>query len=214
MDSSMGSQGTVRSRRSWQVSLADLCFLVLAAGLASGVVRGAREVWGTGLGQWGTWLFWDPIGRTVGLAVEVASIWLALILVRDILRQVRGHRSGMGSGSGRAPGDDGLARPCDRAPAGLHHAGVASPRGGLRDVSGPRRRARRDLSGERDARPHLRDPDNHRRRTRHGRRDEPAASVSGTGAALLAVRPAGRPGRRLVHGTTGRLVVAHPATSS
>ena len=55
-------------------------------------------------------------------------------------------------------------------------------------------------------------PDNHRRRTRHGRRDEPAASVSGTGgAALLAVRPARRPGRRLVHGTTGRRVHAHPA---
>ena len=31
----------------------------------------------------------------------------------------------------------------------------------------------------------------------------PRASPA-TGAALLAVRPAGRPGRRLVHGTTGR----------
>ena len=117
---------------------------------------------------------------------------------------------GRGSGSGRAPGDDGLARPCDRAPAGLHHAGVASPRRGPREVPGPRRRAR-GLWRERDARPHLRDPDNHRRRTRHGRRDEPAASVTGTGAALLAIRPAGRPGRRLVYGTTGRRVDAHPA---
>ena len=104
MDRPMGSQGTVGSRRSWQVSLADLCFLVLAAGLASGVVRGAREVWGTGLGQWGSWLFWDPFGRTVGLAVEVASIWLALILVRDILRQVRGPRSGGGPGRVRLLG--------------------------------------------------------------------------------------------------------------
>ena len=61
---------------------------------------------------------------------------------------------GRGSGSGRAPGDDGLARPCDRAPAGLHHAGVASPRRGLREVPGPRRRARISMR-ERDARPHL-----------------------------------------------------------
>ena len=97
MDSPVGSQGTVGSRRSWQVSLADLCFLVLAAGLASGVVRGVREVWGTGLGQWGSLLVWDPIGRTAGLAVEVAAIWLALIL-RGILRQVRGLRSGGGPG--------------------------------------------------------------------------------------------------------------------
>jgi hypothetical protein len=100
MDSPMGSQGTGGSRRSGQVSLADLCFLVLAAGLAAGVVRGAREVWGTGLSRWGS-NGWSPTAhfeRTAGLAVEVASIWLALILARGILRLVRGPRSGGGPG--------------------------------------------------------------------------------------------------------------------
>jgi hypothetical protein len=96
MESPIGSQGTEGSRRSGQVSLADLCFLVLAAGLAAGVVRGAREVWGTGLSRWA----WPPdtFARTPGLAVEVASIGLALILARDILRLVRGPRSGGGPG--------------------------------------------------------------------------------------------------------------------
>src|SRR5262249_8997956 len=75
MDSPMGSQGTGGSRRSGQVSLADLCFLVLAAGLAAGVVRGAREVWGTGLSRWGS-NGWSPTAhfeRTAGLAVESGS---------------------------------------------------------------------------------------------------------------------------------------------
>ena len=100
MDSPMGSQGTGGSRRSGQVSLADLCFLVLAAGLAAGVVRRAREVWGTGLSRWGSngWSPTDHFERTAGLAVEVASIWLALILAHGILRLVRGPRSGGGPG--------------------------------------------------------------------------------------------------------------------
>src|SRR5262249_13726223 len=99
-ESPMGAQGTGGSRRSGQVSLADLCFLVLAAGLAAGVVRGAREVWGTGLSRWGS-NGWSPRARfegPAGLAVEVASIWLALILARGILRLVRGPRSGEGPG--------------------------------------------------------------------------------------------------------------------
>jgi hypothetical protein len=97
MESPMGSQGTGESCRRWQVSLADLCFLVLAAGLAAGVVRGAREIWGTGLSRWGSW---SPLenGRPAGVAVEVASIWLVLILARGILRLVRGPRSGGGPG--------------------------------------------------------------------------------------------------------------------
>ena len=45
-------------------------------------------------------LGWSPTAhfeRTAGLAVEVASVWLALIL-RGILRLVRGPRSGGGPG--------------------------------------------------------------------------------------------------------------------
>src|SRR5262249_37945643 len=75
MDSPMATPGTGGSRRSGQVSLADLCFLVLAAGLAAGVVRGAREVWGTGLSRWGS-NGWSPTAhfeRTAGLAVESGS---------------------------------------------------------------------------------------------------------------------------------------------
>jgi hypothetical protein len=98
MESPMGSQGTGGSRRGWQVSLADLCFLVLAAGLAAGVVRRAREVWGTGLSQWGSLFIPDAFARTAGLAVEVGSIWLALILARGIVRLFRGPRSVGGPG--------------------------------------------------------------------------------------------------------------------
>jgi hypothetical protein len=68
--------------------------------MAAGVVRGAREVWGLGLSRWGSY-GWSPtahLERTAGLAVEVASIWLALILARSILRLVRGPRSGGGPG--------------------------------------------------------------------------------------------------------------------
>ena len=148
MDSPMGSQGTGGSRRSWQVSLADLCFLVLAAGLAAGVVRGAREVWGTGLSRWGSngWSPTDPF-REDRRPRGRGRI--------DLARAHPGARHppsgsrptiGRGSGSGRAPGDDGLARPCDRAPAGLHHAGVANPRRGPREVPGPRRRAARSIA--------------------------------------------------------------------
>ena len=100
MESPMGSRGTAGGRRSGQVSLADLCFLVLAAGLAAGVVRGAREVWGEGLSRWGS-NGWSPTAhfeRTAGLTVEVASVWLALILARGILRLVRRSRSGGGPG--------------------------------------------------------------------------------------------------------------------
>jgi hypothetical protein len=98
MESPMGSQGTGGSRRGWQVSLADLSFLVLAAGLAAGVVRGAREVWGTGLSRWGSLFIPDAFARTAGLAVEVASIGLALILARGILRLFRAPRLGGGPG--------------------------------------------------------------------------------------------------------------------
>src|SRR3954451_24700833 len=76
----------------WQVSLADLIFLVLAAGLAAGVVRGARDVWGTSLTRWSASIS-GPSARTAGVAVEIASVWLALILARGMLALVRGPRS-------------------------------------------------------------------------------------------------------------------------
>ncbi len=67
-------------------------------------MRGAREVWGTGLSRWVSWSPPDSLARTAGLAVEVASIWLALILARGILRLVRGPRSGGGPGPVRLLG--------------------------------------------------------------------------------------------------------------
>ena len=98
-----GIAGNGGSRRSGQVSLADLCFLVLAAGLAAGVVRGAREVWGTGLSRWDS-NGWSPTAhfeRTAGLAVEVASIWLALILrAASSVRFAAHDRAGVRVGSG------------------------------------------------------------------------------------------------------------------
>ena len=60
----------------WQVSLADLSLLVLAAGLAAGVVRGAREIL-------------VGAARASGVGVEVAAVFLALILVRSMLGLAR-----------------------------------------------------------------------------------------------------------------------------
>ncbi len=67
----------------WQVSLADLSLLVLAAGLAAGVVRGAREI------------LVVP-ARASGVGVEVAAVFLALILVRSMLGLARRRPWGAG----------------------------------------------------------------------------------------------------------------------
>ena len=60
----------------WQVSLADLSLLVLAAGLAAGIARGAREI------------RVEP-ARVSGVGVEVAAVFLALVLVRSMLGLAR-----------------------------------------------------------------------------------------------------------------------------
>ena len=68
----------------WQVSLADLSLLVLAAGLAAGIVRGARET------------LVLP-ARASGVGVEVAAVFLALILVRSMLGLARRRPWGAGA---------------------------------------------------------------------------------------------------------------------
>ncbi len=92
MESRGGPEGSETSGGRWQVSLADLIFLVLAAGLAAGLARGARDVWGTrSAGALGTLAV--PFARTAGVLVEVAAIWLALILARGLIGLVRRPRT-------------------------------------------------------------------------------------------------------------------------
>jgi hypothetical protein len=78
--------------RGFQVSLAGLLVLVLAAGLAAGAVRSSREVWGLrtlpapgapiGSPVWGTAQV--PVQRTAGVILEVAAVFLLVILARQL----------------------------------------------------------------------------------------------------------------------------------
>ncbi len=81
-----------------QVSLGGLIVLVLAAGLASGVARSAREVWGTrtidfnlpaGTGPV-TRSSPVPLERTAGLALEIAAVFLMVILAVRLIGVIRG----------------------------------------------------------------------------------------------------------------------------
>jgi hypothetical protein len=80
----------------WQVSLADLIFLVLAAGLGVGIARGARDVWGIrGTGPTGAVPI--PFARTAGVVAEVAAVWLAMILARGMIGLIRGRQGSSGA---------------------------------------------------------------------------------------------------------------------
>jgi hypothetical protein len=79
----------------WQISLRGLIFLVLAAGVSSGVVRSAREFWGNRLieaagtrpGQTTpSAAGWSPVPveRTAGLVLELEAVFFVLILARQL----------------------------------------------------------------------------------------------------------------------------------
>jgi hypothetical protein len=86
----------------WQISLADLIVLVLAAGVSAGVARQARDVWGnclipTGVSPSGSAIgLWrgSPVrlDRTAGVVFEVAAIFLILSLARALIGLVRARR--------------------------------------------------------------------------------------------------------------------------
>ena len=88
-----------RRRGRWQMSLAGLISLVLAAGVTAAVVRQRRsEVWGervtrsvrppsSGMAPTTVPV---PIERTAGLVLEVAAVFLILILARSIFGLDRG----------------------------------------------------------------------------------------------------------------------------
>ena len=87
--------------RGFQVSLGGLMVLVLAAGLAAGVVRSAREVWGLrtlpapgapiGSPVWGSTKV--PVQRTAGVILEVAAVCLLVSLARTLIGLFRSARS-------------------------------------------------------------------------------------------------------------------------
>jgi hypothetical protein len=79
-----------------QVSLAGLMVLVLAAGLAAGAVRSAREVWGlrtsptapvAPVRSWGSPEV--PAYRTAGVILEVAAVFLLVSLARNLVSLFR-----------------------------------------------------------------------------------------------------------------------------
>ncbi len=87
-----------RRRGRWQMSLAGLISLVLAAGVTAAVVRSAREVWGERVARsvrppssgMAPTTVPVPIERTAGLVLEVAAVFLILILARSLFGLDRG----------------------------------------------------------------------------------------------------------------------------
>ena len=87
--------------RPWQLSLADLIVLVLAVGVAAGVVHEAREVVGNrgvagrpfpGGAIAASWPV--PLERTAGVVFEVAAVFLIVVLSRTIVNLFRAVRRG------------------------------------------------------------------------------------------------------------------------
>ena len=83
-----------------QVSLGGLMVLVLAAGVAAGAARSARDVWGlrvmpapsgaAGSPVWGSAAV--PIERTAGLVLEIVAVFLLVLLARALIGLLRGTR--------------------------------------------------------------------------------------------------------------------------
>ena len=185
----------VESTGRWQVSLADLSLLVLAAGLAAGIVRGAREIRVV------------PV-RASGVGVEVAAVFLALILVRSMLGLARRRPWGAGvTMAGR------LASMAWRALAVvllIHFVLMESDvlRIDLATRTVPNLVGKglgRVVRGEGEVGPDLRDPGDVRDGGGHGGRGGPGTTRAAASATLLVVRPAGCARRRAVLRRAGQL---------
>ena len=92
MSTTAEQEGSRQSPR-LQVSLANLMILVLAAGVATGLARGARETWGTRTVPPG-YNPSVPLERTAGVALEVAAVLLIVLLVQPLFGLVARFRSG------------------------------------------------------------------------------------------------------------------------
>jgi len=97
-----GSESWRGGAGGWQVSLGGLIVLVPAAGLAAGVARSAREAWGTrtlvngqvpGVGMIVSNSNQVPLERTAGLILEIADVFLMVILARGLIGLLRGFRA-------------------------------------------------------------------------------------------------------------------------
>jgi hypothetical protein len=92
---------SVRARR-WQISLADLIVMVLAIGIAAGVVHESRETVGNRVvagrplagGAMATASWRAPLERTAGVVFEVAAVFLIVILSRTIVNLFHAVRHG------------------------------------------------------------------------------------------------------------------------
>jgi hypothetical protein len=94
MSTTVEQEGSRAGSPRLQVSLANLMILVLAAGVATGLVRGARDTWGTRTVPPLGYNPSVPLERTVGVALEVVAVLLILMLVQAFLGLVPRVRSG------------------------------------------------------------------------------------------------------------------------
>ncbi len=104
MESTPLSDQSDRPGPRWQISIRGLSALVLAMGLAAGVLRGSKDVWGehliqprvsqTGATYPAVLTVPVPVERTIGAILEVAAVFLALLLVRDVAALARLRQAG------------------------------------------------------------------------------------------------------------------------
>ena len=102
MSSPAGDEVSSVRGRPWQISLADLIVLVLAVGLAAGVVHEARETVGNRMvagrplagGAMAAASWRAPLERTAGVVFEVAAVFLIVVLSRTIVHLFRAARRG------------------------------------------------------------------------------------------------------------------------
>jgi hypothetical protein len=108
------TESPAKSARAPQVSLGGLIVIVLAAGVAAGVARSAREVWGLrtivyapGIGGVTGTTSQVPVERTAGLILEMISVFLLVIVARALTGLLRS------------------ARPAEREARRIHSWGIA-----------------------------------------------------------------------------------------
>ncbi len=95
MVSTIASAQTRRQGRGWQISLLGLILLVLGAGISLSLMLMSKDVWGehlveprvvrAGVITTAVRTVSVPIERTVGAVLEIAAVFCALLLVRDLV---------------------------------------------------------------------------------------------------------------------------------
>ena len=96
MSSTVRPEGSRAGSPRWQISLANLMLLVLAAGVATSLARSARDVWWSRTVPAGSNPS-VPLERTVGVVLEVVAVLLILMLVKTLISLIFRCRLGAGN---------------------------------------------------------------------------------------------------------------------